>query len=118
MNAVQLLRRVTSAERAGYRILDDLGVRYEPQAVFAGKFCVDALVPDHQLVVQIDGDYWHDRKGNSTEPRILRRVALDHSQDAYMRACGWSVLRLWESDLKRDPAACADSIRRHLRPPF
>lgn len=117
MNAIQQTRCTTSAERIGYALLDDLGVPYEPQAVFAGKFCVDALLPDHRTVVQFDGDYWHDRKGGSTEPRIMRRVALDRSQDAYMRAAGWRVIRLWESDLKRDAAGCAEVIRKHLRLP-
>lgn len=117
MNAIQQTRRTTSAERIGYALLDALGVPYEPQAIFAGKFCVDALLAEHRVVVQFDGDYWHDRGGGSTEPRIMRRAALDRSQDAYMRACGWEVVRLWESDLKRDLAGCAEKVRQHLRPP-
>lgn len=117
MQAIQQLGRTTRAEAAGYALLDALGVDYERQVAFKGKFTPDALVPSEQLVVQFDGDYWHDRKGTSTEPRILRRVALDLSQDAYIRACGWRVLRLWETDLLRDPDGCAEQIREHLRPP-
>jgi very-short-patch-repair endonuclease len=109
--------RTTSAEVAGYAILDSLGIEYEPQATFAGKFTPDATIPSAQLVVQFDGDYWHDRKGTSTEKRIRRRVALDRSQDAYIRACGWQVVRLWDSDLKSDPEGCAEKIRQHLRLP-
>jgi len=114
MNAIQQTRRMTSAERIGYALLDSLGIAYEPQAMFAGKFCVDALLPEHRAAVQFDGDYWHDRKGGTIEPRIRRRVALDGSQDAYMRACGWIVVRLWESDLKRDLAGCIEKVRQHL----
>jgi very-short-patch-repair endonuclease len=117
MNAIQSTHRRTNPERIGYGLLESLSLRFEAQAIFAGKFCVDALLPDHQAVVQFDGDYWHDRKGGSVEPRILRRVALDRSQDAYMRACGWTVIRLWESDLKGDLAGCAEKIRQHLRLP-
>jgi very-short-patch-repair endonuclease len=117
MNAVQQTRRTTNAERIGYGLLSALGIAHEPQAMFAGKFCVDALLPSYRAVVQFDGDYWHDRKGTSAEPRIRHRVALDGSQDAYMRACGWTVLRLWESDLKGEPAMCAEKIRQHLRLP-
>lgn len=117
MNAIQQLRRTTKCERIGYQLLADLGLAYEPQAMFADKFCVDALLPAHRTVVQFDGDYWHDRNSGSTEPRIRRRVALDHSQDAYMRAAGWRVVRLWESDLRRDPDGCRGRIRQHLRLP-
>jgi len=114
MNIRQQERRVTSCERAGYSILDALGVSYRRQATFASKFCVDALIPDALLIVQFDGDYWHDRKGVSGEPRILRRVALDHSQDAYIRTCGWRVVRFWESDLKRHPERCKEILIQHL----
>lgn len=114
----RLLRgRVTRAEAAGYALLDSLGVQHERQAVFNSKFTPDALVSEAMLVIQFDGDYWHDRKGTSTEARIRRRVALDRSQDAYIRTCGWRVLRLWESDLLSDPEGCAEKIRQHLCPP-
>lgn len=117
MNTAQQSRRMTKAEANGYALLDELGVDYQRQALFRGKFTPDTLVPSAQLVVQFDGDYWHDRKGTSIEPRILRRVALDRSQDAYIRACGWQVLRLWESDLRADRDGCVQKIRQHLRPP-
>lgn len=87
-------------------MLDDLGVPYMRQVAFA-RFTPDAVVPTCRLVVQFDGDYWHDRAGESLEPRVLKRVALDASQDAYIRACGWEVVRFWESDLKTDLAGCA-----------
>lgn len=115
MNQRLQLRRMTRAEKNGYEILDGLGVAYLRQPNFAGKFTPDAAIPGARLIVQFDGDYWHDRGGTSVEPRVLRRVALDRSQDAYIRACGWDVLRLWESDLRADPAECAEQIRRHLR---
>lgn len=110
MNTLQQAGRITRAEAAGYALLDLLGVEYEPQQIFNGKFTPDATVQGARLVVQFDGDYWHDRKGTSTEKRIRHRVALDRSQDAYVRACGWRVLRLWESDLRNDPEGCTVEI--------
>jgi very-short-patch-repair endonuclease len=107
MNQRLQLGRMTRAEEAGYVILDNLGVPYLRQPNFAKKFTPDAAIPSARLVVQFDGDYWHDRAGTSTELRIMQRVALDRSQDAYARACGWEVLRLWASDIKADPAGCA-----------
>ena len=109
--------RTTSIERIGYRLLDEMGVAYQAQVPFMGTFIPDATLPAERLVVQFDGDYWHDRKGTNPEPRILRRVALDRAQDAYIAACGWRVVRLWGTDLERDPEGCIEKISQHLRSP-
>jgi very-short-patch-repair endonuclease len=118
MNQAQQLARITRAEAAGYALLDRLGVEYLRQPSFGGKFTPDAAIPSARLVVQFDGDYWHDRKGTSTEPRILRRVTLDRSQDAYIRRAGWEVLRLWEGDLRTDPGRCAVQVTHLLCRPL
>lgn len=106
MNTRMQRGRVTSAEAAGYALLDVLGMPYRRQEPFGGKFTPDAVIPDARLVVQFDGDYWHDRRGTSGEPRIRRRVELDRSQDRYVRACGWEVARFWATDLRDDPGGC------------
>ena len=54
-------------------------------------------------------------QGISTEARIRRRVALDRSQDAYAEACGWRVLRLWETDLAGDARGCEAKVLSALR---
>lgn len=118
MNTRQQLGRTTKAERLGYALLDGIGVDYLRQATFGGKFTPDAVVPSARLVVQFDGDYWHDRKGTSAEARIRRRVALDRCQDRYVRACGWEVVRLWESDLRADPEGCAARVSQLARRPL
>jgi G:T-mismatch repair DNA endonuclease (very short patch repair protein) len=118
MNQDLQLRRMTKVEANGYALLDGLGVEYKRQAMFGGKFTPDAVVPASRLVVQFDGDYWHDRAGTNTEPRVMKRVALDRSQDAYIRSCGWEVIRLWESDLRSDPADCAARVSRLLLRPL
>jgi very-short-patch-repair endonuclease len=118
MNERQQSVKVTSAERDGYALLDRLGVDYMRQVTFAGKFIPDAVVPSARLVVQFDGDYWHGRNGSNTEARIVRRVALDKSQDAYVRACGWDVVRLWASDLRDDPEGCMAAISQGLHRPL
>jgi len=118
MNTRQQLGRTTKAERLGYALLDGLGVEHLRQATFGGKFTPDAVIPSARLVVQFDGDYWHDRKGTSNETRIRRRVALDRSQDRYVRACGWEVVRLWESDLRADPEGCAARVSQLAHRPL
>lgn len=118
LNAMQQMRKPTRAEMVGYSLLELAGCNYLTQTVFAGKFTPDAVVPAARLVVQFDGDYWHDRKGTSTEARIKRRVAQDHSQDAYIRKCGWEVIRFWESDLRNDFDGCMTRLNQALSRPL
>jgi very-short-patch-repair endonuclease len=119
MNAVQQRLHTNNVERAGYALLDALGVAYEPQCVIGGKFCVDAFVPSHGLVIQWDGDYWHGNPTHFPEPdaRQRHRMRLDRSQDAYMAACGYRVVRVWASDLERASGQVAERLRAALALP-
>lgn len=118
MNADQQRGKQTSIERIGYALLDAIGVAYRPQHLVGGKFCVDAFVSEAALVIQFDGDYWHGHPERFPAPdaRQRRRIKLDQSQDAYMAACGYRVLRLWEAQLRRDPAEVTLLLRRALAP--
>jgi G:T-mismatch repair DNA endonuclease (very short patch repair protein) len=102
----------TSLERRGYALLDELGMAYYPQHIIGNKFCVDAFLPDIQTVLQFDGDYWHGHPERFPTPdkRQLKRMKLDKSQDAYMRACGYPVIRIWETDMHKNLA----SVRQRL----
>lgn len=105
MNVQQQTMKMSKLEEVGYRLLDESGVPYLRQHLIGGKFCVDAFIPELSTVVQFDGDYWH---GNPTkfpcpDSHQLRRMKLDISQDAYMRACGFRVIRLWESEVYHQP---------------
>ena len=101
----QTMKGPTSIEKIGYNILSEIGVKFEPQASIAGKFTVDALVHESKLVIQFDGDYWHGHplKFESLDQRQATRVAYDKSQDAYMKKCGFTVIRFWGSDLRESP---------------
>jgi len=89
-------------ELLGYTILTSCGVDFIRQYVIGGKFTVDAFIPSKNIVIQFDGDYWHGKKNVYPNPdhRQIKRMALDISQDAYMRKMGIKVVRFWESDFK------------------
>jgi very-short-patch-repair endonuclease len=116
MNAKQLSMRPNNLERAAYAILDSIGVHYEPQYLVNDKFCVDAFVPSLALVIQFDGDYWHGKPEKFPIPdkRQVKRMRLDVSQDAYMTACGYEVIRIWESDIKQRPEHVTALLRAAL----
>nr|OAP95124.1 hypothetical protein A4U53_18045 [Rhizobium leguminosarum] len=113
MNVEQAVKKTNKLEMAGYAILDEIGEAYEPQKLMFGKFCVDAIYADLRIVVQFDGDYWHGHPINFPTPdaRQARRMNIDRSQDAYFTKAGYTVLRLWESDIKKNRTGAVDSVR-------
>lgn len=118
MNRQQQLGLPTKPEIVGYQMLDSLNIVYHRQHLIAHKFCVDAFVPSLNLIIQFDGDYWHGnpRKFPNLDTRQLKRKRLDTSQDAYMKKCGYTVLRVWESDLMKRPDTIIAQFREIVTP--
>ncbi len=54
------------------------------------KYTVDLCYPEAKLVIEVDGNYWHNY------PDGLER---DKVKNKYLEARGWKVLRYWESDI-------------------
>lgn len=111
-------KKRTSLEVLGEDLLDAMGLAYQTQVLIAEKFTVDALIGE-KLVIQWDGDYWHGfrREGDATplSARQAKRAALDKSQDAYMRKCGYTVLRFWEHEVKQNSENVRENIARAIQ---
>ena len=119
-NVIQSRRATPSKlEVAGERILRDLGVKFSTQVLIDDRFLVDAYIPSANLVVQWDGGYWHGYRAPGDERpldnRQRKRCNLDRSQDAYMTKHGYVVLRFWEHEVQRNPAAVQADIARRRR---
>ncbi len=116
-NRVQQKKKgLNNLELKGRKILQDIGIKFDEQVLLADKFLVDVLVPSFDLVIQWDGDYWHCHpRFKNPDKRQQRRAKLDKSQDAYLKKCGYKVLRFWESEVKKEVAGESDYIRRTIR---
>lgn len=104
-----------------------LGARYRVAvASLPGK--PDVVFARERLAVFVDGDFWHGRnleerikklqRGHNAPywvAKIQRNVERDREHDAKLAAAGWQVLRLWEGDVLRDPAAAATTVLRARR---
>lgn len=80
------------------KILGKLGISYEHQAKIGNKFFVDFKIGP--LIIQVDGEYWHGHP--SLSPLTKRQVSQqkrDRSHDAYCRACGYQVVRIWAKEI-------------------
>lgn len=80
----------TSIEKIVYELLKSRGIIFEKQKLINGRFLVDAYIPDLNLIIECDGNYWHslDRVKNK-----------DKAENAYLDKCGYKLLRLSEEEI-------------------
>lgn len=87
----------------------------------------DFLMENAKVAVFCDGDFWHGRgwkgrreklaKGHNGEywvAKIETNRRRDRRVNRQLRALGYTVVRIWESDIRRDPARSAMRVRRAL----
>lgn len=115
MRRTQGERKQTKLESAGYKILESVGLNYEPQFVY-GRYVADAYVPELNLIVQFDGDYWHgkpDRFPALTE-RQKKQQEIDQRANKTAEQLGYKVLRFWESEIGR-VQSCLEELKKTTR---
>jgi very-short-patch-repair endonuclease len=84
----------TSIEIKIQNFLKGLNIEYYPHQYIKieHSYLCDILVPSLSLVIECDGDYFHNYPfGND----------IDHIRTKEMKAVGFNVLRLWERDIKK-----------------
>jgi DNA mismatch endonuclease, patch repair protein len=123
-------RRNTSAEKVFQAALRKLGLRFQTHIPLRG--CQpDVLFERARTVVFVDGDFWHGRLLVELGPtalkqslrtnnrafwiaKITRNVARDRLYTFRLRRHGWSVLRVWERDVLRDPWSAAALVAKRV----
>ena len=115
----------TSSEKALAKLLWRAGHRYRlNDKSVLGK--PDICFKRHRVAVFCDGEFWHGkdwakkrrRIGQNRAywiPKIERNMARDKAVNKALRKQGWTVLRFWHADIKRDPQKCADEVLRYFR---
>lgn len=118
----------SKAEMAVFSYLRKEGVYFQKHYKRAvGK--PDIALPRKKKAVFIDGDFWHGRRldewiskngeNNYWADKIKNNVARDKKQRDELRANGWQLLVIWESDIlrKRTQTEALQAIRNFLAPP-
>jgi DNA mismatch endonuclease (patch repair protein) len=109
----------TKPERLLRRALWRLGARYRKNAAgLPGQ--PDIVFPSARVVIFCDGDFWHGRNWRVLRAKLARRAnpqywiakirankRRDLAHLATLRKRGWVIIRLWETDIKRDPGLAA-----------
>lgn len=104
-------------EKFARDFLDKLKVNYVYQfkAESIGRY-YDFYLPDNQLIIEIDGDYWHS-KGLVYEemtPTQKRNKRVDKQKDHWALINGIPILRIWESDINKHPEKVMEVLKERL----
>src|SRR6516162_4215724 len=120
----------SKAELALRRELHARGMRYRLHARdVPGR--PDLVIRSRRFAVFVDGDMWHGnehrRRGMTSMAelfptrtdwwvaKIERNMQRDHEVNEQLAADGWTVIRIWESEVLADPAKAADRVLDTLR---
>lgn len=120
-------RRNTKPEIRLRSALHRLGLRFRlHRADLPGR--PDVIFPRGRVAVFVDGDFWHGRDwarrrlrlaaGANREywlAKIESNMARDRRQTALLENAGWAVLRLWETDVLRDPERAASEVASRVK---
>lgn len=115
----------TQAEKIVFQYLRQNKVYFQKHyAKATGK--PDIALPRKKKAVFIDSDFWHGRTydkvlqnrppGDYWITKIARNMERDKQQREALSEQGWSVLVMWEEDIKRKSTriACLEKIRSFL----
>lgn len=96
----------TSIERFVEKCLSDAGVRFEKQFKL-GRYRCDFYLPDSNLILETNGDYWHGnpiRYKESEFDEIQRKnIKRDERKFKAAKNAGYSIAYIWESEIDDHP---------------
>lgn len=124
-NMKQVKNKDSKIEVALRKELWNRGLRYQknvtsifgkPDLVFKGK----------KVAVFCDSEFWHgynweERKKDFKShqefwiPKIERNMERDKEVTAELQRQGWTVLRFWGKEIKKNVCGCADIIEKAVR---
>ena len=91
----------------------------------------DIVFRSAKIAVFVDSDWWHGRilrekgedelrkhlRGSRQDwwaAKLFRNVERDSEVTTELQARGWTVVRIWTSEIKDDPKAAADQVEEVL----
>lgn len=84
----------SSIEKAIWKELDKLSIEYKTQISFNnGKFIVDIYVPAQKLIIECNGDYWHNLPCKKERDKKLKEYAKNND---------YGLVELWEHDIRKN----------------
>lgn len=101
------------------QFLDKLKVEYQYQfeAKDIGRF-YDFYLPKHNLLIEIDGDFWHGNPQMYKEEELRghqkRAQRIDEHKTKWALLHGIPIIHIWESDIRKNPKKVMDMLKDKL----
>ncbi len=81
----------------------------------------DIVMPKYKLVIFCDSEFWHgkdyhestDRIGTNSDywkQKIKRNIERDKEVNEKLIADGWTVLRFWEKEIRKELDKCVEQV--------
>jgi len=83
----------------------------------------DIALPSKKKAIFIDGDFWHGYNFSKTKSRLPKKywqqkiennIKRDKRINRTLRREGWTVIRIWEHEIKRHPEKALNRIAHEL----
>lgn len=110
MNMSHIRSKGSKSEEVVRKYLFSKGFRYRKN-VKALPGCPDIVLPKYKTVIFVNGCFWHKHDcprfvwPSSNEeywrPKIMGNVERDKRNIAELQQLGWTVLTVWECELKK-----------------
>jgi DNA mismatch endonuclease (patch repair protein) len=71
-------------------------------------FCFEAK----KLIVEVDGCYWHNCPIHASNIPFPTHIVRDQSEDKVLSENGYTVIRIWEHEIKKNDFSKLDVLRR------
>lgn len=101
-------RKMNGLEKIVADKLDEAGIPYHFQYfIIENGICksYDFKIKGKPLIIEVDGDFWHGNPCQSNHYEKVNSVREnDKIKDEIAKNRGISVIRLWESDIRKDPS--------------
>lgn len=111
-NAINLIKSgrirktLTKPHLLVIEILSKLDINYICEFQI-GYYLFDIFLPDYQILIEVDGDYWHCNplifpNGPKTKTQLIN-IARDKRKNEYCIENNLRLIRLWEFDILNTP---------------
>jgi len=100
------------------------GIRYRKNyALLPGT--PDIAITKYQIAIFCDGEFWHGKNWDTKKPKIQnnreywiakieRNISRDIKTDRLLESMGWTVLRFWGSDIRKDISVCVEEVKEAI----
>ena len=106
LSSGSMLNKKTKIERKIEKELKKINLIYESQVPICKVGVVDFFLPDYDIIIECDGDYWHNR------PKEKQR---DVDKDLVWMFNGYKIFRFWEHEINESPKKCINKVLRYIR---